>query len=243
MKDIFQYFEKHLGQSIAVTILAGVVYALVLMLTKSTWFNNFMTKISDRFLDKVMKKKTEVVKIRTITESDILNHEIFKYIDFWMYSRVPTIQFSTEYRTVVFRKYLSIYLKKHKENIKKYVDEKKFETMDDPTLWNSLLDLINDTIYDYEKEMESVGIPKIVIEKMKVKNNDIISLTIDLISGVCDSQFYTSEKNLLKIYSILNIMLSILENTISNSEHICNSINGQLKGLKFTDGNKIFTEP
>jgi len=243
MKDIFQYFEKHLGQSVMVTILAGVVYTLVLMLTKSTWFNSFMTKISDRFLDKVMKKKTETVNIRTITESDILNHEIFKYIDFWMYSRVPTIQFSTEYRTVVFRKYLSIYLKKHKENIKKYVDDKKFETMDDPTLWNSLLTLINDTIYDYEREMENSGIPKIVIEKMKIKNNDIISLTIDLISGVCDSQFYTSEKNLLKIYSILNIMLSILENTISNSEHICNSINGQLKGLKFTDGNKIFTEP
>ena len=237
MKDIFQYFEKHLGQSVMVTILAGVVYTLVLMLTKSTWFNSFMTKISDRFLDKVMKKKTETVNIRTITESDILNHEIFKYIDFWMYSRVPTIQFSTEYRTVVFRKYLSIYLKKHKENIKKYVDDKKFETMDDPTLWNSLLTLINDTIYDYEREMENSGIPKIVIEKMKIKNNDIISLTIDLISGVCDSQFYTSEKNLLKIYSILNIMLSILENTISNSEHICNSINGQLKGLSM-DGKK-----
>jgi hypothetical protein len=237
MKDIFQYFEKHLGQSVMVTILAGIVYALVYMLTKSTWFNGFMTKISDRFLDKVMKKKTDVTKIRTITESDILNHEIFKYIDFWMYSKVPTIQFSTEYRTVVFRKYLAIYLKKHKENIKSYVDDKKFETMDDPTLWNSLLTLINDTIYDYEKEMENSGIPKIVIEKMKIKNNDVISLTIDLISGVCDSQFYTSDKNLLKIYSILNIMLSILENTISNSEHICNSINGQLKGLSM-DGKK-----
>ena len=222
-----------------VTILAGVVYALVYMLTKSTWFNGFMTKISDRFLDKVIKKKTELTKIRTITESDILNHEIFKYIDFWMYSKVPTIQFSTEYRTVVFRKYLDIYLKKHKENIKSYVDDKKFETMDDPTLWNSLLTLINDTIYDYEKEMGNSGIPKIVIEKMKIKNNDVISLTIDLISGVCDSQFYTSDKNLLKIYSILNIMLSILENTISNSEHICNSINGQLKGLSM-DGK---TEP
>ena len=239
MKDIFQYFEKHLGQSVMVTILAGLVYALVYMLTKSTWFNGFMTKISDRFLDKVIKKKTELTKIRTITESDILNHEIFKYIDFWMYSKVPTIQFSTEYRTVVFRKYLDIYLKKHKENIKSYVDDKKFETMDDPTLWNSLLTLINDTIYDYEKEMGNSGIPKIVIEKMKIKNNDVISLTIDLISGVCDSQFYTSDKNLLKIYSILNIMLSILENTISNSEHICNSINGQLKGLSM-DGK---TEP
>jgi hypothetical protein len=94
-----------------------------------------------------------------------------------------------------------------------------------------LLSLINNIIYDYEREMELAGIPKIIIEKMKAKNNDTISLTIDLIEGICSSQFYSSDGNLLKIYSILNIMLSILENTISNSDHICNSINGQLKGM------------
>jgi predicted house-cleaning noncanonical NTP pyrophosphatase (MazG superfamily) len=156
-----------------------------------------------------------------------------------MYSRVPTFQFSTDYRTVVFRKYLTIFLKKHKENIRKYVDNKNFEKMEDSELWTSLLSLINDIIYDYEKEMELAGIPKVIIEKMKVKNNDTISLTIDLIEGICNSQFYSSDKNLLKIYSILNIMLSILENTISNSDHICNSINGQLKGMSM-DGK---TEP
>ena len=79
--------------------------------------------------------------------------------------------------------------------------------------------------------MESIGIPKIIIEKMKVRNNDTISLTIDLLEGVCNSQFYASDKNLLKVYSILNILLSVLENTISSSANICNSINGQLKGL------------
>jgi hypothetical protein len=79
--------------------------------------------------------------------------------------------------------------------------------------------------------MESVGIPKIIIEKMKVRNNDTISLTIDLLEGVCTSQFYASDRNLLKVYSILNILLSVLENTISSSANICNSINGQLKGL------------
>jgi hypothetical protein len=68
---------------------------------------------------------------------------------------------------------------------------------------------------------------------MKVKNNDNITLTFDLIEGVCGSQFYDSDKNLLKVYSILNILLSVLENTISNSESVCNSINGQLKGLNF----------
>jgi hypothetical protein len=218
--------------------LIGFVILCLWLIAKSTWFSNVMTKISDGIFEKFPKKSSES-PIKVINESDVLNHDIFNYIDFWMYSRVPTFQFSTDYRTVVFRKYLTIFLKKHKENIRKYVDNKNFEKMEDSELWTSLLSLINDIIYDYEKEMELAGIPKVIIEKMKVKNNDTISLTIDLIEGICNSQFYSSDKNLLKIYSILNIMLSILENTISNSDHICNSINGQLKGMSM-DGK---TEP
>ena len=68
---------------------------------------------------------------------------------------------------------------------------------------------------------------------MKLRNNDTITLTFDLIEGICGSQFYQSEKNFLKVYSILNILLSVLENTISNADSVCNSINGQLKGLTF----------
>jgi hypothetical protein len=81
--------------------------------------------------------------------------------------------------------------------------------------------------------MKKQGIPDIIIEKMKVRNNDTLNLTIDLIEGVCNSRFYNSKNNLLKVYSILNILLSILENTISHSELVCNSINGQLKGLEY----------
>lgn len=234
-KEILEFLEKY---GIKGTI-GGFLVVLFWLVMKSTWFSSIINKISDKVIDSYLKKKTKDNTIKSITESDILNHDIFNYIDFWTYSKVPTIQFSTEYRTAVFRKYLTIFLKKHKENIKKYVNDRAFEKMDDSELWTSMLSLINDIIYDYEKEMESIGIPKVVIEKMKVKNNDTISLTIDLIEGICNSQFYTSENNFLKIYSILNIMLSILENTISNSEHICNSINGQLKGLTF-DGK---TEP
>jgi len=78
---------------------------------------------------------------------------------------------------------------------------------------------------------------------MKAKNNDTIQLTIDLISNVSNSQFYESDDNLLKVYSILNIILSVLENTISNSEFVCNSINGQLSGLTTFDGGKEIKEP
>ena len=81
--------------------------------------------------------------------------------------------------------------------------------------------------------MAEAGITPIIIEKMKIKNNDTISLTIDFVEGVCSSQFYNSENNLLKIYSILNILLTVLESTVNNTESVCNTINGQLKGMEF----------
>jgi len=228
VESLVKEFSKHgLIGLLLLTILSTIYIAI-----KSEWFGKLFSRISDRFIEYFMKRKVGSDSgIKLITESDILNHDIFDYIDFWMYSRVPTFQFSTDYRTVVFRKYLIIYLKKHKENLTKYVNSKEFENMDYSQIWKSFLSLTNDIIYDYEREMSEQGIPRIIIEKMKTKNNDTISLTIDLIEGICNSQFYNSEKNLLKIYSILNIMLSILENTISNSEAVCDSINGQLKGL------------
>ena len=103
--------------------------------------------------------------------------------------------------------------------------------------------LLNKIIYDYERMMVDSGIPKVIIEKMKVRNNDTINLTIDLIEGICGSNFYDSDNNYLKVYSILNIILSVLDNTISNSESTCDSINGQLAGMSFSEGGKTFTEP
>jgi hypothetical protein len=176
---------------------------------------------------------------KVITESDVINHDIFNYLNFWIHSKIPTLEFSSEFRTVVFRKYLTIYFRKHKENFKKFIGEKSYIEMDDTQLWNALLSLINEIIYDYETEMLAVGLPRVVVEKMKSRNNDVISLTIDLVEGICNSSFYDSEKNYLKIYSILNIYLAILENSVAGSIRVCNSINGQLKGMSM-DGK---TEP
>lgn len=211
------------------------IIVIIGSVVKSEWFGKWLSKVSDKFVERFMRNKTKSIdnQVRNITDSDITNHDIFNYIDFWMYSKVPTFQFSTEYRTAVFRKYLSIYLRNYKNDISSFVTSKKYQTMDQAEIWRELLNLINTIVYDYEREMIEVGLPKIVVDKMKLKNNDTITLTIDLIEGICNSQFYTSDKNLLKVYSILNILLSVLENTISNSEEVCDSINGQLKGLTF----------
>ena len=238
INDLITLLQKYgLKGGIAVAIII-VIY----IITKTSLLTKLVSNISEKFVEHFMKKKGKVV-MPDVTTSDINNHDIFSYIDFWTYSRIPTFQFSTEYRTVVFRKYLTIYLKKHKENILEFINSKSYINIDESELWKNFLSLINNVIYDYEKEMVEVGIPNIIISKMKSKNNDTISLTIDLIEGICSSQFYSSEENLLKVYSILNIMLSILENTIQNSEHVCNSINGQLRGMTFVEGSKIYTEP
>lgn len=190
--------------------------------------SNLFYKIVDSFLKTKIK---DLNKVSDIKESQVFNHDIFNYLDYMIYSQVPTLNFSSEYRTVVFRKYLTIYLQKYRYNIYNWVQSKKFEDMENSELLSSIFSLINDTVQDYEKEMENVGIPPIIIEKMKHKNNDSISMMMDLASDFCTSPFYITEKNLLKVYSCLTVMLSILSKTITSSSYICDSINGQLKGL------------
>jgi hypothetical protein len=221
----------------------GLFLALLIMVSsgilKSKLIGDIWTKISDKLIEWFLKRKTQTDEVKQIKESDILNHDIFNYVDFWMYSKIPTFQFSTEYRTVVFRKYLTVYLRRYKKELSEFTKSGKYKEMEQAELWKSLLDMINHIVWDYERECKELGIPDIIITKIKLKNNESIQLTIDLINNISNSQFYESENNLLKVYSILNIILSVLENTISNSETICNSINGQLKGLTM-DGR---TEP
>ena len=235
-KDVMDVFTKYGFKGVLLIILVFALYKLI----NSDWLGSKLTKLSDSFIVKFMKRETkDVSKIRKITTSDIVNHDIFNYIVFWTYSMVPTLRFSTDYRTAVFRKYLTIYLKSYKSNISKFVTSKEYESMDEPQIIKTFLNLINMIVYDYEREFIVAGIPTIVIERMKIKNNDNILLTIDLVEGVCSSHFYDSENNLLKVYSILNILMTMLESTISNSESICNGINGALKGMTY-DGH---TEP
>lgn len=242
--EIFEYMLGIFKQYGLVGVTAAGIVALMVMIIKTEWMGKILTKIGDKLVDRFMKEKTkDSSSVMKIAETDICNHDIFNYIDFWKYSKIPTIQFSTEYRTVVFRKYLTIYLRSYKSNIKSFLEDKSYMEMDNAKIWKSFLDLMNRIIYDYERDMAAEGLPKIIIEKMKAKNNETVGLIIDLIEGICSSNFYESEKNLLKVYSILNIIQSVLDNTISQSDKVCNSINGQLAGLSFSDGGRTVTEP
>lgn len=235
MEDLFKVWQEYGLEG----LIAAIITLLITGLIKSGRLGQFFTKLSDKLIEFFIEKKVGNDIGSHIGESNIINHDIFNYIDFWMYSKVPTFQFSTEYRTIVFKKYLTVYLKSYKKELKSLVDSGEFKKMDSSELWKTMIDQLNKIVYDYETGARQLKIPDVVINKMKLKNNDTIQLTMDLIESVANSQFYEGENNYLKVYSILNIILSVLESTISNSEMICNSINGELRGLSM-DG---VTEP
>lgn len=235
----FTYLAENYG---ILGIIIGVIIFIITSIIKSESIGKLFTKLSDRAIEWFLKRRTNE-DYHNVHESDILNHDIFNYIDFWIYSKVPTYKFSTEYRTIIFRRYLTIYLKCYKKGLQEFVKSGEYKKMDQSELWKNFLSMTNIIVRDYEVESKERGIPDIIINKMKAKNNDTIQLTIDLISNVSNSQFYESNDNLLKVYSILNIILSVLENIISNSEIVCNSINGQLSGLTTFDGEKEIKEP
>lgn len=239
ISEIVELLEKYKIESAGLVSISVAAYLLI----KNGVLTKVFNTLFERLLDWAIKKKNQGGVPAIININEVLNHDLFSYIDFWRYSTTPTLRFSSEFRTIVFRKYLSIYLKSHKDKIQQYVNSKNYVNMTDSELWKSFLTLFNDIVYSYESEMSSAGVPKVVIEKMKAKNNDWITLTIDLIENICTSQFYKSENNVLKVYSVLNIMLSILESTVQNSEAVCNSINGELSGLKISDAGNEYKEP
>ena len=106
---------EHYGLTGAIIV---IVLVLLITLMKTKFFSDLTVKFMKKITTKLFKKRKKVVDSSTIiqvSDSDIINHEIFSHIDFWVYSEIPTMEFSSEYRTVVFRKYLHIYYKSYKD--------------------------------------------------------------------------------------------------------------------------------
>jgi hypothetical protein len=215
-------------------LVATIFTAALIAFFRSKLFQPFLSSLINFF----SKNKNKSDKPE-ISDSDIINHDVFNYIDFWVYNQIPSLSFDTDYKTFVFRKYLQIYFRSYKSEIKKFLNEKNYKNMDNSELRKNLLSLITDIIKKMEDTMRDNEIPNIIIVKMKNSLIERMDLTMDLINSVSESSFYDSEDNLLKMYSFLNVTHSVLDNTISNIEKVINELNGELSGLSMGG----YTEP
>ena len=129
LTDLITFLKEYGLQSSGLIIISILLWSFL----KTDWISK---KVIDLF-NKLLSKKPD----NKINMSHIINHNMFNYIDFWIYSKVPTIKFSTEYRTVIFRKYLTVLLMKYRDNMQKYITSSVYEEMDESELWKSILTL------------------------------------------------------------------------------------------------------
>lgn len=240
IKTITDLIDKYGIRSAIFIVISFALYTI--------FKNKYVVELVKKLFDKLISKSIKSESVETSTsgdskilfkDSDIINHEIFSYIDFWLYSSLPTLKFKTEYRTAIFNRYLTIYFKQYRESLFVFVNDGKYKDLDNATLKSTLHSLFNNIVFEYENKMRIAQIPEVVISKMKSKNNETNNLLLELTNSVCDNHFYDTEKNMLKIFTILNILNATLEYIINIAEEVCNNINGELSGKEY-DG---FKEP
>ena len=82
MQDLYKMLEAY-GIRGAIF---GIIFFIIGTIIKSRWWS----KTTDKIIQFFMKKKVKEIPHGEISESDIINHDIFNYIDFWTYSKIPT---------------------------------------------------------------------------------------------------------------------------------------------------------
>jgi hypothetical protein len=214
-----------------ISIFTLMVGSIILGLFKSGKATEIISAIIDALPGK--KKKIEENNIRKISESDIINHELFSYAGFWLNNKIPSLKLKTEFRTVVFRDYLNVFFTKFVNNIQHFINQGVYKNMDNTQMRKELFNILNTTLIEIDNELRNKKVPNIIIHKMRVLNSSKIGLMTDLVHSICDSSFYDSENNYLKIFSFLNVVYSILDNTIVGAESLFNSLNGELLGLNY----------
>ena len=148
-------------------------------------------------------------------------------LNYWINVRIPKAKFG---KNKYHNNWAKILLKSKYNaaliNIKKTINHRNIDTLNDDILWTHFLSMINDIIQEYEEESLKKGVPELFIDKFMIwhsKTRDIIVKNTELI---CKSKYY--HNNFEKIYAILNLLLTGYDVTLMDSEQTISHLNGDL---------------
>lgn len=179
---------------------------------------------------KFKKNKTQKLKY----------HPVFAKIDFNK-SLVGTFEFKNRGKELIFKDILSHHLTIYNKILNSFVKDidDNIESMDSNELSNRAITAVSDIRYQlnnfYISEekytLTEKKALKIVLEKYNNWNFNRDSNMIEMISHVCGSTFYNTTYT--KAVTILDLFLFAITETIEDANKTLNSLNGDLKGLKF----------
>ena len=183
--------------------------------------------LKERWTKKRELKKLDFSKNSFITKKTIKNHSIFEMLNYWINIRIPKAKFG---KNKYHNNWAKILLKSKYNsaliNIKKTINHKNIDTLNDDILWTHFLSMINDIIQEYEEKSLKKGVPELFIEKFMIWHSKTREIIVKNTELICKSKYY--HNNFEKIYAILNLLLTSYDVTLMDSEQTIYHLNGEL---------------
>ena len=183
--------------------------------------------LKERWTKKRELKKLDFSKNFFITKKTIKNHSIFEMLNYWINIRIPKAKFG---KNKYHNNWAKILLKSKYNsaliNIKKTINHKNIDTLNDDILWTHFLSMINDIIQEYEEKSLKKGVPELFIEKFMIWHSKTREIIVKNTELICKSKYY--HNNFEKIYAILNLLLTSYDVTLMDSEQTIYHLNGEL---------------
>ena len=166
-------------------------------------------------------------------------HPVFQKIEFNK-DLVQSFDFKNKGKELVFKEILNTHLEIYNKMLKEFVEAvDSAEDMDSNELTNRAVAVISDirdeilTFYENDKsytedEREAI---KIVIAKYNNWNINRDKNMFEMVSQICGSSFYNTTYG--KAVTILDLFSFSIIETIDDANKTLQSLNGDLKGLKF----------
>ncbi len=183
--------------------------------------------LKERWTKKRELKKLDFSKNFFITKKTIKNHSIFEMLNYWINIRIPKAKFG---KNKYHNNWAKILLKSKYNsaliNIKKTINHKNIDTLNDDILWTHFLSMINDIIQEYEEKSLKKGVPELFIDKFMIWHSKTREIIVKNTELICKSKYY--HNNFEKIYAILNLLLTSYDVTLMDSEQTIYHLNGEL---------------
>ena len=184
----------------------------------------FVLLIGSKLVNKLFEKKDNGHLNTTIP---ISQHDYFQFLNDSYNYKIETFDFESEQKKIVFTVYFKIILKIMHDEWKDFLEDDLLLTYNQSELKSKFTKKYRAVIDKYDSKAMAIGIPNIVIERVRLLHTAQSPEIVEAVGDVIDNPYYTS--NYARVHSIFNYYKIITSLTIEKARLGVNDLNGQLE--------------
>lgn len=163
---------------------------------------------------------------------DLRKHPYFSNIDYWLYVKIHQVNISNENKRNIFIDYMCIKYGTSKKRWYDFVSDTYISKMSKEELASELLKVTINISKEVDKELLSMGMPRLVIEKMDETTSLADKFMVTTINSFCNNQQFDDSFDI--VFLLLNYYMNIIEVLFYDFMVKLEKMNGQLDNANYT---------